>query len=194
MLQEIGAEDALELAERTPGYQYAYVEAARIHHGAAILSRHPIRSGASVELVPGGVTVAEVTIDVDGRAVTVIGAHLHWPVGPRSAALRNAEIEALAARAAAVDGPALVAGDLNVTLWSPWFVRLLEQSGLSECAGGAAQPGSWPVWAGPAAIRIDHCLMSPHFRSVATHRGIRVGSDHAPVVSDLALEPRLARH
>jgi endonuclease/exonuclease/phosphatase (EEP) superfamily protein YafD len=170
------------------------VDAARVRHGVAILSRHPIVSGVPVELVPGGVTVAEVSIVVDEREVTVIGAHLHWPVGPRSAALRNAEIEALAVRAAAVNGPVLVAGDLNVTLWSPWFGRLIEASGLAECTGGAALPGSWPVWAGPAAIRIDHCLMSPHFRSVATRRGVRVGSDHAPVVSDLAFEPRLARH
>jgi endonuclease/exonuclease/phosphatase (EEP) superfamily protein YafD len=193
VLQEVSDQEALEIASRTSDYTHAYVAAARAHHGVAILSRHPIESGVPVELVPGGVTVAEVTLIVDGRAVTVIGAHLHWPVGPRSAALRNAEIDALAARAAAVEGPVIVAGDLNMTLWSPWFGRLLAESGLAECTGGAALPGSWPVWAGPAAIRIDHCLMSSHFRLLATHRGSRVGSDHAPVVSDLAFAPRLAR-
>ena len=194
ILQEVDAAQALEIGARLDEYPYRFVEAARVRHGAAILSRHPLGATQAVRLTPEGVTVARARLEVRGQPVTVIGAHLHWPVGPRDSRLRNDELAALGRLAADVEGPLVIAGDLNITPFSPWFAKFLDESGLADCSGGAALPGSWPAWFGPAAIRIDHCLMSTHFAPLATRRGARVGSDHAPLVNDLALAVRLARH
>ncbi|HSN72353.1 MAG TPA: endonuclease/exonuclease/phosphatase family protein, partial [Steroidobacteraceae bacterium] len=78
VLQEVDADAALALAGQLPSHPYAFVDAARVRHGAAVLSRHRIVAGEAVQLVPEGVTVAQVRVDVDGQPVTVIGAHLHW--------------------------------------------------------------------------------------------------------------------
>jgi endonuclease/exonuclease/phosphatase (EEP) superfamily protein YafD len=193
VLQEVTPAQALDIRARVASLPYAFVDAARRPHGVAVLSRDPLLSAEAVQLVPDGVTVARIRIEMAGRPVTVIGAHLHWPLGTRLAARRDAELAALADLVASAPGPRLVVGDLNITIWSPWFARFRARSGLEDCAGGAVLPGSWPAWLGPASIRIDHCLRSADLASVATTRGPLVGSDHVAIVTDLAPGPRLAR-
>ena len=56
---------------------------------------------------------------------TVIGVHLNSPVSPRRAAARNAELRELAVRSAAMEGPLVVAGDFNITPYSPFFADWL---------------------------------------------------------------------
>ena len=52
-------------------------------HGAIVFSRWPIVSAESLALTDGpGALAARVTLDWHGTPVTVLGAHLHWPLGP----------------------------------------------------------------------------------------------------------------
>jgi endonuclease/exonuclease/phosphatase (EEP) superfamily protein YafD len=185
VLEEVSLATLRMIAERLPEFPYRFDAAVQDFTGAAVLSRHPIVSGTAFALTPGGYQAAEVRLAVAGHEITLIGAHLHWPVGRRVSQLRNEELATLARRAVAAGGPTLVAGDLNLTPWSPWFARLLAESGLADCAQGALRPTSWPAWLGPASLRIDYCLMSREFVAVATRRGSLVGSDHAPIEADL---------
>ncbi len=79
-----------------------------------------------------GVRAARVTLDWQGTPVTVLGVHLHWPLGPRSSRLRNAELASIASFAAAHQEPLIVAGDFNATPWSQHFRAALERSGLQR--------------------------------------------------------------
>ena len=110
-------------------------------------------------------------------------------VGPRgrNAALRNAELAALAQLAQAQRGPLLVGGDLNVTPWSGHFRRVLDDSGLEDCARGRGWLPTWPAFFPPLGIRIDHCLASAHWRVLDVRTGPSLGSDHYAVVNDLEL-------
>jgi endonuclease/exonuclease/phosphatase (EEP) superfamily protein YafD len=154
--------------------------------GVAIFSKWPIASSRSVPLsaeANGGL----VTVAWQGQRVSLLGVHLHWPLGWYSAPLREQELRSIASFAASFGEPLLVAGDMNLTPWSPNFERLLKDSGLVDSAVGEGLTPSWPSQFLPAGIRIDHCLMSRHWRSVEVGVGPDVHSDHRPLQVDLQL-------
>jgi endonuclease/exonuclease/phosphatase (EEP) superfamily protein YafD len=84
-------------------------------------------------------------------------------------------------------GNVLVAGDFNLTPWSPHFTRFIEQTGLSDCALGHGLLATWPSQVLPVRIRIDHCFASRQWRVRNVDVGPKLGSDHLPMTVDLAL-------
>ncbi len=90
-------------------------------------------------------------------------------------------------RQAAVAGEqAIVAGDLNVTPWSPAFGYLVNL-GLRDAALGQGWHPTWPTSLGPVGIPIDHVLVSPRV-AVRDYRLLdAMGSDHRPVAVTLVL-------
>jgi endonuclease/exonuclease/phosphatase (EEP) superfamily protein YafD len=185
VLLELTPSQAEKLLPLMPSYPHFYIEPSRM--GAAVFTRWPVLSAESVPLAPGGAVAARLTLDWRGTPVTVIGVHLNWPLGPRNAEFRNQELNALAHFSKAQDQPLLVAGDFNITPWSQHFSAALAQSGLHDAARGFGLARSWPAQFAPAGIRIDHCLASSHWRSVDARVGPWLGSDHLPIVADLAL-------
>jgi endonuclease/exonuclease/phosphatase (EEP) superfamily protein YafD len=103
--------------------------------------------------------------------------------------MRNAELAGIASFAAARQEPVIVAGDFNVAPWSRSFRATLERSGLSDSAAGHGLAPSWPSQFPPVGIRIDHCWVSHHWRSVDVRLGPSTGSDHLPLIVDLAWAP-----
>lgn len=81
---------------------------------------------------------------------------------------------------------AIVAGDLNVTPWSPAF-GYLTNTGLRDTALGQGWRPTWPAALGIAGIPIDHVLASPRLE-VRDYRLLdAMGSDHRPVAVSLVL-------
>jgi endonuclease/exonuclease/phosphatase (EEP) superfamily protein YafD len=185
VLEERDRDDgAQRIAGHLTSYPHSFIE--RRPHGAIVFSRWPI---VSAELLPladaPGVLAARVTLDWNGTEVTVLGAHLHWPLGPQSSRLRNAELAGIASFAASRKEPVIVAGDFNVAPWSHNFSGTLERSGLRDCAAGHGLAPSWPAQFPPLGIRIDHCWASRHWRSIDVRLGPANGSDHLPLIADL---------
>ena len=83
-------------------------------------------------------------------------------------------------------GPLIVAGDFNCTPWSPFFSDLLAATGLHDSALGF---GVWPTWNSsllPLGLKIDHVLVTGGVVARNHQVGADVGSDHFPVIVDLA--------
>ena len=95
--------------------------------------------------------------------------HLSAPASPRRAAARNQELRELAARSAAVDGPLVVAGDFNITPYSPYFVDWLAASGLTDSRRGRTLSVSWPTTLPWLGIPIDHVAVNDGF-TIVSHR------------------------
>jgi len=189
VLQERDRDDgAQRIAGHLTSYPHSFIEP-RLH-GVVVFSRWPITSAELLPLTSGpGVLAAHVTLDWNGTAVTVLGAHLHWPLGPASSRMRDAELAGIASFAAARQEPVIVAGDFNVAPWSRNFRTTLERSGLSDSAAGHGLAPSWPAQFPPVGIRIDHCWASHHWRSVDVRLGPSTGSDHLPLIVDLEWAP-----
>ncbi len=184
-LQEVESPSFLtELRQRTPSYPYAYATT-RMRHGVVLLTRWPLVHAETVELVPGGASIAKAVMEWRGQRVTVMGVHLHWPIGAHDVAMRNAELERLLQLAHEVDGPLIVGGDFNLTAWSPNFLAVRDDPQLRDCAEGHRLPVTWPTFFPPLGIRIDQCLRSKEWEVTQVASGPYLGSDHYPTISDL---------
>jgi endonuclease/exonuclease/phosphatase (EEP) superfamily protein YafD len=119
---------------------------------------------------------------------TVIGLHGARPFG-RNVGLRNAQL-ALAVRVAAARGdePVILMGDLNLTPWAPTFAGLLEAGNLRDASIERGLTATWLSRHALFGLLIDHVLVNPKVAVVASRIGPDIGSDHLPVVADLAFE------
>jgi len=195
--------DAAVLVEITPRWRqaleglraelpYQYFAAATLQRrlgpqvrGTLLLSRWPLASARPVTLGPYAEPAVAATLLIGARPLRLIGVHTSWPLGPQVSAERNRQLDEIAALARALPAPLVVAGDLNVTPFSPHYGALLAAAGL-RTASPPWQP-TWPTFLPPAGIQIDHILVSPQIAIAAFAIGPGVGSDHRPVVADLLL-------
>ncbi len=114
-----------------------------------------------------------------------------WLVHPRSPLNRgrlqagNPEIDAIADTASKTGGSRIVMGDMNSTDGSAHFRDFLKVSGLRDSRLGFGRQGSWPTDM-PYRIAIDHLFLSDDLAVESRRLGHMVGSDHFPLVVDLA--------
>ena len=120
-----------------------------------------------------------------GEKLTLIGTHPLHP-GHEGWRLRNEQFAALAKFCRGQTGPVVVIGDLNSTSWSAHFGTLLDGTRLRDSRAGFGVQASWPAWSPLPRIPIDHCLVSPEIVGPQSVHRPDVGSDHFPLVVDLA--------
>jgi endonuclease/exonuclease/phosphatase (EEP) superfamily protein YafD len=128
-----------------------------------------------------------IRLNFRGRAVSIIAIHPPPPVTRDEFAVRNVMLVAAAEAARQLPPPTVLIGDLNSTMWSPYFSRLLRDSGLKNARQGFGVLPTWPMFLPPMIIPIDHCLVSDEVFVVNCRTGSRIGSDHLPLIVDLAL-------
>jgi endonuclease/exonuclease/phosphatase (EEP) superfamily protein YafD len=160
--------------------------------GRALISRLPLAEPATHW--PGPILAARVTLD--GRELRILGAH---PVRPGRAAMtrsRNLVLAALGELAGEQD-EVVVLGDLNVTEASPLYSELLEAGALADTRAVHGPMGTWRVRVPrlrldlrPLRLPIDHVLIGRDLVALDRRLGPDIGSDHLPVVADLAWRDR----
>ena len=185
VLQEITAASLGTIDELLRDYPHRTVTRSG-RHSLAILSRWPLDS-EHLHLAGGSTRIIRTRVQWQDRQVTLIGAHLNWPLGRATAAMRARELEAIAAIAREEASPLIVAGDFNLTPWSDFYRQFVADSGLVDCAIGQGLRPTWPAQAAAVRIRIDLCFTSEHWRVQRLEVGPRLGSDHLPVIVDLEL-------
>jgi endonuclease/exonuclease/phosphatase (EEP) superfamily protein YafD len=154
-------------------------------YGIGLWSRLELESGQTIAI--GRVPAIEARVRGPTGVFTVIGVHLSAPTTPRRAAARRQQLLELAARSAAVAGPLVVAGDFNVTPYSPYFVEWLQTSGLTDSRRGRTLSVSWPTMLPWAGVPIDHVAVNTDFTILSHRRLPNFESDHYGVLVELAL-------
>ncbi len=161
-----------------------------------VFSRYPIREARQLEDQPGMVLERHpmrLVIDTPSGPVILYAIH---PDSPRSLGQwhqRNAYFELLAAavRAEPEGASVVVAVDWNLPAHSTFFRRFFDATGLHF-----ARPGLWLQVTrfatrlfryGYFGSTIDHVAVSPAIRITQWERGSDIGSNHLPVIVDLAL-------
>ncbi len=146
-------------------------------YGQAIYSRLPLRE---VHRSPRAVAVQ---IDSDGTVLIIV--HAATPMSPDSWIRRNTLLDELAAlinEYRGRDQRVVLAGDLNLTAWSPAYLRLVRRTGMRR----VGMPW-WPTWYArakatwPLGLAIDHILVTPNIDAGELTIGEDIGSDHRPV-------------
>lgn len=186
-VQEFSREWATALEAIHDEYPHRIVLARNDYFGLGFYSRYPIENAISNDPVQSDVPISRGDVLIDGRRVHVVNAHLAPPEGTWLTILRYKQFAWLTEYLEAHDGPVVVAGDLNCTMWSPLYQDLVRRGRLSNARQGHGVLASWyPLPGSLNVIPIDH-ILGGGVQFTGAHLGARIGSDHVPVVATLLL-------
>jgi endonuclease/exonuclease/phosphatase (EEP) superfamily protein YafD len=119
--------------------------------------------------------------------VRVVALHAPRPFGDGARRQRDQLEIAAALAASAPDHRTILAGDLNLTPWAPAFARLVEHGDLRDTGPYRGLRATWLSRLPFMGLFLDHVLVSPSMGILANRLGDDVGSDHLPVIADLAV-------
>ena len=186
LLLEYNARWASALEPVLAEYPYRVIAEREDYFGMGLFSRIPLADTNLIELL--GVPAIDARLDLGSAgAARLIGVHLRPPMSARQARERNAQFELVGEIAREQVGPLVVAGDFNMTPYSPMLARWLERTALTDARRGRGFGRSWPTSLPVLGIPIDHVLISEDFLVTAHYYGPTFGSDHYPVLTRLSL-------
>jgi endonuclease/exonuclease/phosphatase (EEP) superfamily protein YafD len=156
--------------------------------GVALYTRAPLVG--AIEELGGALPSAVASVEVGGARLSIVLVHPLPPVTATEYAAQRDELDAVASRAREIAGPVVVMGDFNATPWSRPYRRLLARSGLCDSRAGFGIQATFPAASTLLRIPIDHLLASCPVGITGRRVERDVGSDHLPVVIDLAVPRR----
>jgi endonuclease/exonuclease/phosphatase (EEP) superfamily protein YafD len=161
-------------------------EETRFRDGTLILSRISLEN-TQVKSLGGGRKSLLANLQISGQLISLIAVHPSKATGQIYFEERNRQLEAIADYAATLKNPVILIGDMNVTMWSPYYRDLVKKAQLQNVRAGFGILPTWPTFQPLLYIPIDHCLVSPDFQVLKVRRGPAIGSDHFPLITDLTL-------
>lgn len=161
-------------------------------YGMHVYSRFPLEDGAIQYLVEPGIPSIHVAVELPGgRHVKMHCLHPKPPSPTENpgSAERDAELIAVGGSVAESesDDPVVVAGDLNDVAWSKTTRLFRKVSGLLDPRVGRGMYNTFHVKYPLLRWPLDHLFHSDHFGVVSLRRLPAFGSDHFPILVELAL-------
>jgi endonuclease/exonuclease/phosphatase (EEP) superfamily protein YafD len=186
VLQEVTDEWWHQIEALNTGYQYSKAVPRPGGSGMAILSHFPIVDVQVLSLDTSTHLALLARLNVEGTIVSLLSLHPPTPVRTDKFLNRNQQFSRAASIMKATGGVRIIIGDLNTTMWSPYYADLLRESGLRDARKGFGLNTTWPLpLPGFLQLPIDHCLVSEDVAVEGVRTGKRTGSDHRPLIVDL---------
>jgi endonuclease/exonuclease/phosphatase (EEP) superfamily protein YafD len=187
--------DVLGLVELTPRWARAAERASsrvrprrfvvqRGAYGMGLLSAMPPTALSARRFPANGPAVLIARFRIRDLPVTFALVHVHTPF---AGSVHERELRALAAARPSFGSRLIVCGDFNTVSWSAQFRDFSRSAGLTDVFRGAWHGYSWPSWSPLLAVPLDHCLISKGLAVRDRHFGPSMGSDHFPLVLDVAI-------
>ncbi|WP_370322817.1 endonuclease/exonuclease/phosphatase family protein [Oricola sp.] len=151
--------------------------------GATVISRLPAATD-KIDCIES-FALSAIRLDVDGKAMTFASYHGLWP-WPFN---QQEGIDKLTGQFSALPHPLVLAGDFNAATWSEGVHRIARLTDTSPAPGARS---TWLSQKMPNALRpliglpIDQIMVSDEFTITSITTLPFAGSDHLPVVADIA--------
>lgn len=189
-----------DLADRYPYHT--------IDSGQAVFSRFPIvdREILLIGDERAPIPVQHLVLDVNGRQIGLVNAHPHSPQLMSSRVLglrlgypsglmtrwRDLELREMMSAVETMEGPLVVLGDFNLTDLQAVYGEITQVllDAHKEAGYGLGLTRTPVRGIGPATWRIDFVFYTPELTALSTRTGDFAGSDHRPVVAELAFRDR----
>jgi endonuclease/exonuclease/phosphatase (EEP) superfamily protein YafD len=123
---------------------------------------------------------------IGGMELTFVLVHVHTSF---AGSVHARELSALAAARSQLGRRLVICGDFNTVPWSSQLGEFSEATGLRDVFAGSWPAYSWPSWSPLLRVPLDHCLVSDGISVRGRSFGPSSGSDHLPLIVDLALIP-----
>lgn len=201
---EVNDEMATQLDALKASLPFSSNQLTQYQPGAVVYSKHPLSDFAIQKFNTNNAVNLTMTIQVGALPIALIAVHPFPPINTTLLQMRNTAFEAISTyvqkqNAQQQKNPVLMIGDFNVTMWSPYYKKLEQQTGLNNSRKHFGVLPSWPAnmanyfnpafsWLSPLIqIPIDHCLASDALNVTDMRIASDVGSDHLPIVVDFSL-------
>ena len=192
--------DVLGLIELTPRWARTAADssvrvrprrlvAERGAYGMGILSAMQPTALIARHFPSDGPTALIARFRISQKPVTFVLVHVHTPF---AGSVHERELRALAAARPRLGPRLIVCGDFNTVPWAAQFEDFARTAGLTDVFRGAWHAHSWPSWSPTLGALIDHCLISNGLVVRGRRLGPSIGSDHLPLVLDVALARTVA--
>lgn len=190
VLEEVDDRWAAELKTLDASYPTSRTVPREDNFGIGIWSRIPLNEIRVVESGTYDVPTITAVATIAGQTIKLIATHPVPPASSDGATARNNHLEEVAKMANQSEIPSVIVGDLNVTMWSPYYTKFEAQSGLKNVRRGFGILPSWPVPFAMAGIPLDHCMVHSSIGVRSVRLGPNIQSDHLPLIVDLAIPRR----
>ena len=156
--------------------------------GIALFSKLPLLEQQTTSIGAPFSKALFAVVEWNGARVGLMAAHPPPPISQDYARMRDQGLAQLATEAARMPPDRILLADCNATRWSRPLRETMAAAGMRDSAEGFGFQGSWPArlpW--PLRIPIDHVLVSGELVVTRRELGPDVGSDHLPVVAEIAI-------
>jgi endonuclease/exonuclease/phosphatase (EEP) superfamily protein YafD len=176
-------------------YPYCIVYPQEDSFGAAIYSRYRFLGPPSMDSDMGNWSVTQLTAVVDVQGIPVECRNIHL-MPPRKWDYTIEHFDEMRdfvrELAQAKDKPVIIAGDFNFT-GSTLQARAINATGFHDAfvEAGTGRGTTWPVngiFRYLPGIRLDHIFLSPALTCRQITTGTGTGSDHRPLIAEIALQ------
>lgn len=158
----------------------------------AIYSKFPFKT-VRAEHVGNSVHGADVGIvatvlPTPTTPITFLFSHTTNPQDSAGTIRQQAHFDFWIKQRSTYGSPFVLVGDINTAPWSYGFRTMVQKMNLRDSQLGFGVQPSFPTFSWAIRIPIDHCLVSPEVAVLDRKLAPSVGSDHFPVVVELALK------
>ncbi|MHA3771209.1 endonuclease/exonuclease/phosphatase family protein [Verrucomicrobiota bacterium sgz303538] len=186
-LQEIDDYWAGELEVLKQKFPYSKIIPRSDNFGIGLWCRHPLVMAEEVILSDAEVPSILAQVKIADQVISILTTHPLPPASKEGFEVRNEQLAATATLIRQSSAPTILLGDLNVTMWSPYYSKFARDSGLVNARRGFGILPTWPTQLPILKIPLDHCLVSPSIAVKGVRTGKAIGSDHLPLIADLAI-------
>ncbi|NEN92486.1 MAG: endonuclease/exonuclease/phosphatase family protein [Okeania sp. SIO3H1] len=166
----------------------------------AVYSKFPLNDYSIKFFAPNKPTIIT-NFNINQQTIDLIATHPTVPIYRSTFKQRNQILKKLSKYIQQLNHPVILAGDLNITMWSPYYQKLEQETGLRNSRLGFGIIPTWPAKFNNSIalyilsrffqIPIDHCLISSEIKvvNVETKANLssELGSDHLPLITDLLI-------
>ncbi|HAI69157.1 MAG TPA: endonuclease/exonuclease/phosphatase [Gammaproteobacteria bacterium] len=166
-----------------------YVEAPHKSYffGIVIFSRFPFEETQMLSLGRSGRESILAKIKINHKMLSLLTTHPLPPITEGLFEHRNSQLFEVKSFIKQLASPKMLIGDLNTSMWSPFYSQLTQETGLINTRQGFGILPTWPTFLPVLMIPIDHCLVSPDIKVIKIKTGESIGSDHLPLIVELAI-------
>lgn len=188
LLQEINSKWDQSLIPLEAKYPFNLKRVREDNFGMVVLSKLKFKEIEILTLSEAGVPTFLLKTSLNDNVINFITTHPLPPVGSAYFRMRNEQFENINELVKSLEGEVILIGDLNTTSFSPNFNKITKETSLRDARLGFGLQSTWNARMKFISIAIDHVLVTEGIH-VNEHRiGPDVGSDHFPVISEVALK------